>query len=217
MGKIEAPVHNHKVEFLNDNNLKTIDDLNRVIDNKSPRKIVIDGYFQRYKILLKYQEQIKKWCPLKEHSQDEKAMALHFRLTDYKSHWRPHPQYYIDCISKCEPSRIFVFYDGADSIQDKKYFQSFMKLYSKNFPKLQINFKEPEDAFDDMCLLASFHNIAMPQSTFSWCASFLSNKTSKIFLPKLEAGKGIWSDYKNQIDLCVNSDKYQYIDCKWLD
>jgi hypothetical protein len=144
MGEFKTPIYTNRVQVLNEHDIKSIADIEKIISNKTPRKIILNGYFQNYKILLPYHKQIKEWCPLKKYNVDKDVMAIHFRLTDYKAHWRPHPQYYIDCISKCKPSRVFVFYDKAESIEDKKYIHLFTRLYNKKFPKLQINFKEPK-------------------------------------------------------------------------
>ncbi|MHA2402155.1 MAG: hypothetical protein ACXADH_04120 [Candidatus Kariarchaeaceae archaeon] len=215
---IGIPRHTNSVQVLNDKNLKTLSDLHKVINDKSKRMIILEGFFQKASLLSNYQHRIHKWCPLTQHTQDENALAIHLRLADYDSAWRPHPQYYIDCIHQSKPSRVVLFYNGGKSVRDKEYLKVFHILYNKNFPSLELETAAQSEPFSDMCLMASFHKIVTCQSTFSWCASFLSTNAEQIFMPNTVPGKGLWGEdwALDLVDLHVKDSKYHYVDCKWL-
>jgi hypothetical protein len=215
---IGVPRHSSPVQTLTDENLKTVLDLEEVINDKTERMVVLEGFFQRASLLEKYQHRIHKWCPLTQHKQDEDALAIHLRLEDYETNWRPHPQYYIDCIKLADPSKVVLFFNGGSSVRDKEYLKVFHTLYYKNFNGLELETISQGEPLDDMSLLASFSKIAMCQSTFSWCASFLSTNAKQVFIPTTIPGKGLWGEdwALELVDLHIQNAKYQYIDCKWL-
>jgi len=73
---------NNQHEFLTDGNF----DFESVLNNKTTRTILCDGYFQKHSFYDNYRCKIKKWfelAPLSDFTVSEKDIILHIRRSDF--------------------------------------------------------------------------------------------------------------------------------------
>jgi len=181
-------------------------DLKALLADKRKRKIVINGFFQRYEYYKPYKSQIKNdWLrldkPVEKHP-DPDDILLYVRRGDYVKYGIALPfSYYADGLKKAKYNRVFLC---SNDLKDP--FISSFKRYKP------IMHEMAEDPMDDFRFIMSFNKIIQSASTFSWWASFLSDAT-EIYTPI--PLNSFWSDEFPEIDLRVDDeDRYIYIKCK---
>jgi hypothetical protein len=84
-------------------------DLDNIVADKSPRRIVMQGFFQRYELYRAYKDPIRKWLDSDVHEQSPPdELTIHVRAGDiWKGDRNPgmvHPEYH---------GLPFSFYDGV--------------------------------------------------------------------------------------------------------
>lgn len=199
--RIEGASCSHPEEHLSDQMI----DLNTVLDDKTDRKIVLSGFFQRFEYYKDYQEQIRNvW--LNTGAEEEKVgrddLVVCVRRTDYTViGWDLPFSYYQEAIERMDFERLYICAD------DKK--DPWLKHFEKYRPILS-----DRNAMDDFNFISSFDKIICANSTFHWWATFLSN-ASQIIMPI--PARGCWSPCEIypivHIDLRIDLPNYQYLTC----
>lgn len=177
-------------------------DLNEIINDKTPRRIILDGYLQRKKWFIPYRDQIIKWFNPKIYDVPKDQVALHVRLGDTLL---PHMRvvlnplsYYIQAIESVNFSKVVIC---TDSPNDKEFIEPLIKRY--NATLFDGNEK------DSISFLASHNNIVLSQGTFSFWASFLCNGENIInAIPRTGYNS---LQMRDKIDLLLEGPNYKYI------
>ena len=177
--------------------------LKSIIDDKSKRKIVLNGYFQRYEYYKPYKNVIKNnWLLMDMNTKDRiesDDVVVCIRRGDYVKAGIALPfSYYKEALTTIHHRRVFIC---TDSPHDP-----FIYLYKRKY-NATVHFADTLDKFK---FISSFNTIIISHSTYYWWASFLSNAT-KICAPIPLAG--YWSS--PEIDLRIDDEKrYVVIQCK---
>lgn len=172
-----------------------------IINDTTPRKIILDAYFQRYKFFAPFRDDIIKWFKPAPYSVDSDDVAMHIRMGDLlcgnnKKHLLPF-EYYEDALSRVNFKKLTICTDSPehDFIQHliKKYNAS---LFSNN-EKESISF------------LAAHNNLILSQGTFSFWSGFFCNGKN-IICPIPKTG---WNSEIDDtgIDLLIQGPHYNYI------
>ena len=175
--------------------------INDIINDNTPRRIILDGYFQRKKFFTPYREEIIKWfnmTPFSVHSHD---VAMHIRLDDLRSpnnlkHLLP-IDYYEAALATCTYSNVTICTDSPNDPYITHLIQKYnAKIFNGN-EKNTISF------------LSSHNNLILSQGTFSFWASFFCNGDN-IINAKPKTG---WNSEDGSLntDLLLSGDRYKYI------
>jgi len=177
-------------------------DLESILQDRTKRKIIVCGYFQRYEYYEGYKDKIRKnWLKTNMQMNEqvgENDIVVVVRRGDFvPKHSLPFG-YFEEVISMANFDRMFVC---SDDTKDP-----FLELFKKY--KAIIH---PTNPLENFKFIMSFKKIIQSDSTFSWWASFLSNAKEIYFPLSLH---GYWIDGSNGIDLKVDESRYNYIKCK---
>lgn len=175
--------------------------LQKILNDKTNRRIRVNGYFQRYEYYKPYENKIKKWLeitekPLIEVGKDD--IVLTVRRT-----WNGYP------LSECLP---FKFYENI--LKQTKYDKviictdTFSDPFFDNFKKYNpIN--ADFTPFEQFNIARTANKLVMSISTFSWWAAFLSN-ANEIYIPKFG---GFDPKIRQDISLLItDNEKYIVVD-----
>lgn len=157
-------------------------DVNKVINNKSKRLIVVNGYFQRYEYFKPFKDLIKQdWLYLPNQFQfGENDITLHIRSGDI---WQANNSGHIH---RDYPALPYSFYQNI--LDSKKWDNIFIVTEFPDEPmvhKLVEQFSaqvQNGNMLEDFNFVKSSKNIVMSVSTFSWWAAWLSD-AREIYLP----------------------------------
>ncbi len=167
-------------------------DLNGLLADPSPRRLVLRGWFQRYAYFQPYKQAIRRWLerPVASINQPHpRDLVVHVRRRDYLWHgWALPFSWYEQLI---EQSRfrdlILVTDDPADP---------FFRRFRRYRPILRS-----QSAQEDFDFLRSARQLALSPSSFAWWAAFLG-QAEWIGFPVPHAG--IWApDNLEGVDLQV--------------
>jgi hypothetical protein len=175
-------------------------DLDDVLRDRTRRKIVLEGYFQRYAYFHAHRDVIRgEWmvtdrgAPTDARPDD---LVVHVRLGDYRRlRWVLPFSFYARAIESASWGRVVVCTDAPDDpfiAQFKRYHA----VVRRDAP------------LDDFARLRAASAIVLSRSTFSWWAAFLSD-AREIYFPI--APSTIWSGERPDIDLRVPEDRYRYL------
>ena len=182
-------------------------DLSAILRDRTPRRIVLDGFFQRYEYYRPYRERIRReWlridAPLPA---DSRAgdLAVHVRLGDYvTSHRSLLPfAHYESILRRARHDRLVICTDDPED--------PFLDRFAPYHPVIR---RAAE--LDDFRFLSSARRIALSQSSFSWWAAFLS-RAEEIYFPLPR--HGFWSPGRPDIDLRVDESRYIELPCGPMD
>lgn len=160
-------------------------------------KIELDGYFQSYSYLEKYEEQLIKEFKFKQHIQDKskqiinqykEPVAVHIRRGDYVKHpefWTVTPEYI--------QSALDYFTDGEYTFL---IFSDDLEWCKEIFPDSVI-FMEGNNQFEDLCMMSLCKHNIISNSTFSWWGAFLNQNINK----KIIAPNNWYADNRNIMGL----------------
>ena len=181
-------------------------DLSAILRDRTERKIVVDGYFQRYEYYKAYKEVIRNDWLLIDRPQEKQIgsddIVVYIRRSDYIRLGYALPFSYYEKALKMakEFDNIYVC---TDDVNDP-----FISLFNKYKP---IIYHTANDPLKDFRLMISFNKIIQSASSFSWWASFLS-KAKEIYTPMPLFGH--WSAAYPGVDLRVDDeDRYIYLRC----
>jgi hypothetical protein len=147
-------------------------------------KIELDGYFQSYSHLEKYEEQLINEFKFKQHildkskqiiNQYKEPVAVHVRRGDYVAHpnyWTVTPEYLQEALNHFTDQE-YTFLVFSDDIE-----------WCKNtFPE-GIIYVEGNNQFEDLCLMSLCHHNIISNSSYSWWGAFLNkNENKKVIAP----------------------------------
>lgn len=178
--------------------------LKKFLSDTSKRKIIVDGYFQRYEYYKPYKDKIRKdWlkcsysAPQYIHPND---VVLCIRRDDYVPLHALPTSFYEEALSSMGKVRkLFICTDSHDA---------FVSLFRLRYSAVVC----PTNTLDNFRFIMKFKKIIISNSSYYWWASFLSN-AEKIIAPR--PIRGYWSSDFPGIDLEVDDEKrYVFINCK---
>jgi len=181
-------------------------DLCSILLNKRKRKIIIEGFFQRYEYYQPYKDVIRtKWLRMDtppDIKLSPEDVVLHVRRGDYVGIGCALPySYYEHALRKI--NQFGKLYICTDDIKDP-----FLSNFDKYRPRILCSGEEPTK---DFRLMMSSNIIVQSASSFSWWASFLS-RADKIYAPT--PSFGFWSSEYPDVDLKVcDEERYIYMPC----
>ena len=173
-------------------------DLKAILSNTSKRRIVLSGYFQRYEYYQPYKERVKSWFHVPDSTIKGNSVICHIRREDFNMDVTgiAGTKYYTDILDSNNFDSVYVCGIGITE-KTRRSFDKYNPIYID------------KGAVEDLLFIATFPNIIMSNSTYSWWAAFLS-KAKKIFFPITTTG--YWSSMRPDINLRVyDEEKYFYI------
>jgi len=179
-------------------------DMTSILADKSPRHIILEGYFQRYEYFQEHETVIKKvWLKLPDDSiplQPVEDVLVHVRRGDYltKYYWALLPfSFYTRLLDSMMPATVRIVTDSPDDPFVRRLAQRYVAPVTSG------------DPLTDFALLASSRNIILSQSTYAWWAGYLSS-AARVYYPIPITG--YWSLH-SEIDLRVLDPRYEYVRC----
>jgi hypothetical protein len=173
--------------------------LGKILQNPPNKKIILNGWFQKYCFYKDYKKEIKNWLKIDFDNLPkvkDNDVVVYIRRGDYIELGYALPiEFYENCLLKLNYSKIYVCTDFPNDWFVKKFVKKYDATVFHN------------SALEDFCFIKSFNNIVMSASTFCWWAAYLSD-AKKIFFPIPE--KGFWSNKYTATDLRVNEKRYVY-------
>ena len=178
-------------------------DLEKLAAQPAKKRIIVEGYFQRYSYYQPYKEQIRShWFKtFRLPPADPRDIVMHVRRGDAVLYGLALPfSYYEEALSRVRFRKLFICTDTPDD--------PFFLKFKKFSPEI-ISSKNP---MDDLHFIMSFRKIIQSASTFSWWAGFLSEAEEIIAPLPLN---GHWSKEWPEIDLRVTDEtRYTYLYCR---
>jgi hypothetical protein len=192
-------------------------DFDKLINEKPKKKILINGYFQRFEYYESILNDMKKWFMvpnIKNYQITENDCLIFIRRTDYILLDSMLPEsFYEKCITEANPNKIYITTDDFNDPWIKKFIDNY------NAIPLDLN------TIDTFSVSKLFNKIIISQSTFAWWCALLSD-ADEIYFPVPK--KGFWSDRSkshfpslaecmnwtdelNGIDLRINQPRIKYI------
>jgi hypothetical protein len=182
-------------------------DFTGILRNSSQRKLVLDGFFQRYEYYRPYRAQIQNWLSFSPDTQvptpDPHSVVLNVRRTDYISYgWALPFSFYRDALACISPSpkKIWIVTDDSSD------------PFFKSFEPWQPNFFHGSPA-EQMLFMTRARHFVMSQSTFSWWPTFLGNH-QQVICP--DSTFGAWSSHggaASESNL-IERDRFLCVPCK---
>ncbi len=180
-------------------------DLQAIVNDKTRRKIVLNGYFQRYEYYQPYKDVIRtRWLvdsiPAPHEVISPGDVAVTIRLLDYFYNYNSMLpfSYYEQALEHSGFERVFICTDEPA--------HPFLKRFARYKPV--IISKSPLDQFK---FIASCNKIIVSQSSFFWWAAFLS-KAREVYLPG-ECAHGFWSRDSQAQPFVWDEERYRQIPC----
>ena len=172
------------------------------------------GFFQRYEYYKPYKEKIRQWLRTEYYDvgQSENDAVIHLRLGDcilgdLSEHpYVMPPEYFKTALGLMSFDSLYICSDPETL--EHPMFHNYMDSFKEYSPKLIGG-----TTIEDFNAIKSFNKIIMSQSTFSWCAAFLSEAT-EIFVPVPMGGQhgNEWSIESPGVTLFVDDEqRYKYI------
>lgn len=183
-------------------------DLDNVLSDRSPRRIVLDGWFQRREYYEAHRDEIRRWFEFGAGRVDEVGQAdiiVHVRRSDYVQNGSALPfSFYQEAIDRALSSA------GRVKIATDDPNDPFLKRF-RRWPSQVLHGSAAETLFRMTrapCLILS-------QSTFAWWGAFLAPEAQRVICPK--PATGFWSDGSpHAIDL-IDPDRFEVIPCREAD
>ena len=188
--------------FKNDNTI--LINLEEILNDKTPRYICLNGFFQRYEYYKAYKDNILNWINIKQNISiipSKNDLVLHVRGGDllegpYNNVHPPCPfAYYKNIIENSSYDKLYIVTEKESDIVAQKIKSVFNGIIISN------------SVIEDFNFLLNAENIVLSLSTLAWWAAWLG-KAKTAHFPRI----GMWhSDtYRNNLDLEVDEDRYIY-------
>ena len=176
-------------------------ELEDIYNDTTPRKIVLDGYFQKKRFFIPHIEDIKKWYGYINYNIPKDNAIIHIRLGDLRQ--TNHPdllpiEYYKQAIEMLNFNKLTIC---TDTPNDSEYILPLVKKYNAEI--FQGNEKET------ICYMASHNNLILSVGTFSFWASLFSSGENIINAIPTKGNNRI--DESNGVDLLIQSERHKYI------
>ncbi|MEZ5571308.1 MAG: hypothetical protein R3E64_04715 [Halioglobus sp.] len=178
-------------------------DLQKIVDCRDQRKIMLAGYFQQYAILRPYKSRIRAWfeiAPLSLgydiHPDD---VVVHVRMGDLVVlGWAISLNFYSDLLDTLQFRKLYICGFGLGA-EVRNHFARFDPIYVHSKP------------VDDFRFMKGFNRIILSNSGFSWWAAFLSD-ASEIHAPVMAANDRTFDPKSELADLRVDDEaRYHYV------
>ena len=182
-------------------------DFEGILTNRPPRRIVLDGWFQRYEYYLPHRAKIREWLafdPAVRLMEPSPDIVIHVRRTDYVPRgWALPFSFYRNALEELRERGGEVWIVTDD--ERDPFFQNFAPWR----PKYRSG-----TPLEQMAFMSSARNLVLSQSTFSWWPAFLGNAEVVVCpIPSV----GCWSEradrYARGIDLIMR-DQFTCIECR---
>ncbi len=177
--------------------------LAEILSNKAPRRIVLEGHFQRAEYYRGYEDRIRTWLlPRDVYRGPLPDLFMHIRRTDYVQHgWALPFSYYAAALEHLLPEGGSIWI-GTDDPADPffRHFQKWKPFFYNG------------DALTQMSLMSQVPRLVMSQSTYSWWPAFLAQNSQAVACPV--PAHGCWAGdeaYTRGIDL-IEKDRFICID-----
>lgn len=172
----------------------------RIIDllaDRTPRRIVVDGYMQHYRYYRRFKDKIRQWVAIERSKvqPEEDALVVHLRLGDYlPKGWVLSLDYYHAIIAREKFSRLYIVTDEPES----PLLESFARYHPTAITGSFI---------ESLRFIRSARRIVLSQSTYGWWGAFLSD-ADRIYFPVPR--DSVWSPGAFS-DLRVDEPRYIYV------
>lgn len=163
--------------------------LRDILNDRTPRKILLRGFWQKSDFYLEHRQKMREWCRLPDSKYKSRIqpddVVLHIRREDYlESKSDLNFSYYDRALEMCAPyGQVYIIGAGIDQVV-RNYFANYNPVYSF------------ETHIEDFKLLQCFKKVIMSNSSFAWMGAFLSEAAKEIFYP--EPIVGYWSKDQDQ-------------------
>jgi hypothetical protein len=201
--KVDGARHNAPEQTLKGQRI----DLDGLIDDRSTRRIILDGWFQRYEYYRPYRDRIRTWLEFDSTVRVpcvEVDVVVHVRRTDYvQLGWSLPYSYFEQALERTLPpgGKVCVI---TDDRRDP---------FFRNFKRWGASFLSGT-ALQQMAAMTRAPRVVMSQSTFSWWPTFLGD-------PKLVVcpvpSFGAWSPHCEPSCLGINlieTDRFVCLECR---
>lgn len=188
-------------------------DLNSILADRTPRRIVVDGFFHRHELYAEHIESLRAWFDhdeaqwLRPH---KKELVLHVRGGDlYRTSGAPHPNFppipfrhYRRVIEETKPEQVAVVCESADDPVATKITDRFGGRLISQTPA------------QDFYFLKSAGQIVLSLSSLAWWAAWLSH-ADKIVFPMY----GFWhpEGVRRDVSTMVPEARYLNVDLGIMD
>jgi len=185
-------------------------DINKILNNKESRKIILKGYFHNITYYFNSKNKIKKWLEIDNSYRIPTAedLVLHVRGGDIYNknpncNHPPVPFYYYKNIIESESfNKLYIVTEFTSDIMVKKLSEKY---------KSEIISQSP---IEDYFFMLNSKKLVLSLSTLSWWSGWMSN-AEKIYFPMY----GFWhpNSIRTDVNLVVNEDRYIYKDLGVMD
>lgn len=167
----------------------------------TPRRIILEGFFQRKEYFIPYKEQIKDWYNFINYNTPQDHAAIHIRLGDLRE--TNHPdllplEYYQQALDMLNFNHLTIC---TDTPTDSDYILPFIKKYNAQI----FTGNERET----ICFLSCHNSLVLSVGSFSFWASLFSNGSNIINAIPTKGNNRI--DPKNGVDLLLLGPNHKYI------
>jgi hypothetical protein len=184
-------------------------DVRAIVANPEPRKIVLEGYFEKYAYYKPHKNRVRDWFALERnafgHQVHDQDILIHVRRgRDSRIYGRLlRLDFYADVLKTLTWRRIYICCNEIDD-DVQRQFAPFDPVYVRQSPP------------DDFCFFQCFRRIIQANSTFSWWAAYLSD-AEEVYAP-LEAPNPFVTLNYPEIDLTVDDEpRYRYFENAGID
>jgi len=176
-------------------------DLDAICNDTTPRRIILEGFFQRKEYFLPYKEQIKEWYNFINYNTPSDHAAIHIRLGDLRE--TNHPdllpiEYYRQALDNLDFSKLTIC---TDTPTDSEYILPLVKQYDAQI--------FTGDERETICFLASHNNLVLSVGSFSFWASLFSEGKNIINAIPTKGNNRL--DPQNGVDLLIQSSNHKFI------
>lgn len=180
-------------------------DLDALLDNKRPRRILLNGYVQNYAYFAHRAADVRKWLypgAIRQHPTSivplPQDIVVHVRMGDYLAHKLSVAlDYYTAILNHIAPGRrVYILSDDLD--------HPALEVFDKYRPVYYAT-----DTLSAFRFMVAAKTLLIGTSTFGWWAAFLSN--AEVFAPLPARGYYSNPEYKNE-HFIVDESRYTYID-----
>lgn len=180
-------------------------DIAAILADRGPRKIVLDGWFQRLEYYREHLSRIREWLafgPSVALPEGPADVAVHVRRTDYVGRrWTVPFSFYNAALERLKP-RPGCVWIVTDDAKDP---------YFRRFRGWKPKFLSGAPG-EDMLFLTRARNLVLSPSTFSWWAAILGAQ-EQVICP--DAAFGAWSKLgasDGEVDL-IDRDRFVCLTC----
>lgn len=180
-------------------------DLKGILENQVPRRIILDGWFQRHEYYRPHRDRIRQWLqfdPAVTIFAERPDVVIHVRRTDYVSlGWALPYSFYEAALEKLSPiaDRPFIMTDDP--------LDPFFNRFSRWKPRFATG-----TPLEQMAFMASAKRLVISQSTFSWWPTFIGNH-AEVICPV--PSHGMWADDGTEAGTSlIERDRFTCLECR---